>query len=147
MNNSENALVYWGLALVAGAYSLLSLRLVRQESWQEPVNRIGLAMLAAALLTVVWSGFSLLALTVSADWWLGAQSADMLRYLCWGVFVALFFNTSAGAPQGPWYRWLPGLASAGLLGVPALIVLVNVLAGRPARCFSWCCWRLEAWCW
>ena len=67
MNNSENALVYWGLALVAGAYSLLSLRLVRQENWQEPVNRIGLGMLAAALLTVVWSGFSLLALTVSAD--------------------------------------------------------------------------------
>lgn len=135
MNNSENALVYWGLALVAGAYSLLSLRLVRQENWQEPVNRIGLAMLAAALLTVVWSGFSLLALTVSADWWLGAQSADMLRYLCWGVFVALFFNTSAGAPQGPWYRWLPGLASAGLLGVPALIVLVNVLAGATGQMF------------
>ena len=135
MNNSENALVYWGLALVAGAYSLLSLRLVRQESWQEPVNRIGLAMLAAALLTVVWSGFSLLALTVSADWWLGAQSADMLRYLCWGVFVALFFNTNAGAAQGPWYRWLPGLASAGLLGVPALIVLVNVLAGATGQMF------------
>ena len=135
MNNSENALVYWGLALVAGAYSLLSLRLVRQESWQEPVNRIGLAMLAAALLTVVWSGFSLLALTVSADWWLGAQSADMLRYLCGGVFVALFFNTNAGAAQGPWYRWLPGLASAGLLGVPALIVLVNVLAGATGQMF------------
>ena len=135
MNNSENALVYWGLALVAGAYSLLSLRLVRQENWQEPVNRIGLAMLAAALFTVVWSGFSLLALTVSADWWLGAQSADMLRYLCWGVFVALFFNPNAGAAQGPWYRWLPGLASAGLLGVPALIVLVNVLAGATGHMF------------
>ena len=135
MNNSENALVYWGLALVAGAYSLLSLRLVRQENWQEPVNRIGLAMLAAALLTVVWSGFSLLALTVSADWWLGAQSADMLRYLCWGVFVALFFNPNAGVAQGPWYRWLPGLASAGLLGVPALIVLVNVLAGATGQMF------------
>ena len=135
MNNSENALVYWGLALAAGAYSLLSLRLLRQGYLRAPVNRIGVAMLAAALLTVAWSGFSLLALAVSAVWWLGAQSADMLRYLCWGVFVGLFFKANTGAVQGPWYRWLPGLASAGLLGVPALIVLVNLLAGAAGHMF------------
>jgi len=135
MNNSENALVYWGLALAAGAYSLLSLRLLRQDYLRAPFNRIGVAMLAAALFTLAWSGFSLLALAVSAAWWLGAQSADMLRYLCWGVFVALFFKANAGVVQSPWYRWLPGLASAGLLGVPALIVLVNVLAGATGHMF------------
>ncbi len=135
MNNSDNALVYWGLALAAGAYALLSLRLFRQGYLRAPVNRIGVAMLAAALLTVAWSGFSLLALTVNGAWWLGAQSADMLRYLGWGVFVALFFKPNAGVVQGSWYRWLPGLATAGLLGVPALVVVVHMLAGARGHIF------------
>lgn len=135
MNNSDNTLVYWGLALAAGAYALLSLRLFRQGYLRAPVNRIGVAMLAAALLTVAWSGFSLLALTVNGAWWLGAQSADMLRYLGWGVFVALFFKPNAGVVQGSWYRWLPGLATAGLLGVPALVVIVHMLAGARGHIF------------
>ncbi len=135
MNNSDNLLVYWGWAMAAGAYALLSLRLFRQEYLRAPVNRIGVATLAAALLTVVWSGFSLLALTVNGAWWLGAQSADMLRYLSWGVFVALFFKPNAGVVQGPWYRWLPGLAAAGLLGVPALVVIVHMLAGAKGHIF------------
>lgn len=135
MNNSETALVYWGLTLSAGAYALLALRLLRQEYLRAPVNRIGVAMLAAALLTVIWSGFSLLALTASAAWWLAAQSADLLRYLCWGVFLALFFQPDAGVAHGPWYRWLPGFASAGLLGVPALIVIMSVLAGVAGQMF------------
>ena len=135
MNNSETALAYWGLTLSAGAYALLALRLLRQEYLRVPVNRIGVAMLAAALLTVIWSGFSLLALTVGAAWWLAAQSADLLRYLCWGVFLALFFKPDAGVVHGPWYRWLPGFASAGLLGVPALIVIMSVLAGVVGQLF------------
>lgn len=135
MNNSETALAYWGLTLSAGAYALLALCLLRQEYLRVPVNRIGVAMLAAALLTVIWSGFSLLALTVGAAWWLAAQSADLLRYLCWGVFLALFFKPDAGVVHGPWYRWLPGFASAGLLGVPALIVIMSVLAGVVGQLF------------
>ena len=135
MNNSATALVYWGLTLSAGAYALLALRLLRQEYLRVPVNRIGVAMLAAALLTVIWSGFSLLALTVSAAWWLAAQSADLLRYLCWGVFLTLFFKPETGVVHGPWYCWLPGLASAGLLGVPALIVIMNVLVGATGPMF------------
>lgn len=135
MISSGNALIYWGFALAAGAYAFLSLRLFHQHYLTVPVNRIGVAMFLAALLTVVWSGFSLLALTVNSAWWLGAQSADMLRYLSWGVFVALFFNPNAGVVRGPWYRWLPGFASAGLLGVPALIVIVHVLAGATGHIF------------
>ncbi|MCM2348233.1 MAG: PEP-CTERM system histidine kinase PrsK, partial [Acidovorax soli] len=135
MNNSATALVYWGLTLSAGAYALLALRLLRQEYLRVPVNRIGVAMLAAALLTVIWSGFSLLALTVSAAWWLAAQSADLLRYLCWGAFLALFFKPDAGVVHGPWYRWLPGFAAAGLLGVPALMVIMSVLAGVVGQMF------------
>ena len=135
MNNSEATLVYWGLTLSAGAYALLALRLLRQKYLRVPVNRIGAAMLAAALLTVIWSGFSWLALTVSAAWWLAAQSADLLRYLCWGAFLALFFKPDAGVVDSPWYRWLPGFAAAGLLGVPALMVIMSVLAGVVGQLF------------
>ena len=102
MNNSENALVYWGLVLAAGAYIFLFLRLLHEGYQKATVNRIAVAMLVATLFTVIWSGFSLLALTVGSVWWLGAQSADVLRYLCWGVFVALFFKpyVGGGADRG-----------------------------------------------
>jgi hypothetical protein len=71
-------------------------------------------MLAASVLTVIWSVSSLLALTESSAWWLGAQAADILRYLCWTVFVALFFRTNAGQANDGWYRWWPGLVVVGL---------------------------------
>ena len=77
MDGSESAVIYSGWAWAAVAYALLSLRLVQQEYLKKPVNRIAMAMLAAALLSVAWSGFSFLALTVNAAWWLGAQSADI----------------------------------------------------------------------
>lgn len=135
MDGSESAVIYSGWAWAAVAYALLSLRLVQQEYLKKPVNRIAMAMLAAALLSVAWSGFSFLALTVNAVWWLGAQSADILRYLAWGVFVFLFFNRSAGDISSPWYRWWPGLAVLAVLGAPPLVMGMHALAGPAGHVF------------
>lgn len=135
MNSSEHALIYWGLGLAAGTYALLSLHLLRIGYLRAPVNRIGVLMFAAAVLTVLWSCFSLLMRVVNPAWWIGAQSADVLRYLCWGVFMALFFKPSPDVSRGAWYRWLPGLALAGLLGVPVVIFLVHGLAGAAGNTF------------
>lgn len=135
MNGSESTVVYWGWALAAGAYSLMSLRLIGQQYLGAAVNRIAVVMLAASVLTVIWSVSSLLALTESSAWWLGAQAADILRYLCWTVFVALFFRTNAGQANDGWYRWWPGLVVVGLFGAPAAVVMIYLLAGAKGRLF------------
>lgn len=135
MNGSESTVVYWGWALAAGAYSLMSLRLIGQQYLGAAVNRIAVVMLAASVLTVIWSVSSLLALTESSAWWLGAQAADILRYLCWTVFVALFFRTNAGQANDGWYRWWPGLVVVGLFGAPAAVVMIYLLAGAKGQAF------------
>ncbi|MBS0507971.1 MAG: PEP-CTERM system histidine kinase PrsK, partial [Proteobacteria bacterium] len=135
MHNSENAVVYWGWAVAGVAYALLSLRLIGQQYLGTAVNRIAVMMLAATLFTVMWSVGSLLALTEAPAWWLGAQAADILRYLCWAVFVALFFKTNAGQANGGWYRWWPGLVVVGLFGAPAALVMVYLLAGAKGQAF------------
>ena len=53
MNGSESTVVYWGWALAAGAYSLMSLRLIGQQYLGAAVNRIAVVMLAASVLTVI----------------------------------------------------------------------------------------------
>ncbi len=135
MNNSENALVYWGWAVAAAAYALLSMRLIGQQYLGAAVNRIAVVMLAATVFTVIWSISSLLALAEAPAWWLGAQAADLLRYLCWAVFVALFFKTNAGQANGGWYRWWPGLVVVGLFGAPAVLVVVYLVAGAKGQAF------------
>jgi len=135
MNNTENAVFYWGWAWAAGAYVLMFLRLVSQQHLRTADGRIAAVMLAACVLTIVWSGCSLLALTVNPAWWLAAQAADILRYLCWGGFVALFFRPNAGEAGDPWRRWWPGVVVAGLLGAPALVTIVYWLAGAKGYAF------------
>lgn len=135
MTNNEHSLIYWSLALAGSAYALLTLHLIRQGFMRKPVNRIGVAMLFAALFTVIWSGFSVLALTVNPEWWLIAQSADMLRYLCWGVFLSLFFESGARWTRSAWGRWWPGWVLAVLLGVPMLVVTVQALVGPIGNTF------------
>ncbi len=119
MKSSDYVLIYWGLGLAAGAYALLCLQLIRMRYLRVPVNHIGAAMFAAAAFTVLWSSVSLLVLLHSTVWWIGAQSADILRYLCWGIFLALFFKPDANVAHRVWYRWLPALVLIGVLGVPA----------------------------
>ncbi|NMM75450.1 XrtA/PEP-CTERM system histidine kinase PrsK [Acidovorax sp. SRB_24] len=135
MNQSEPSLIYWSLGLSGIAYAILVLRLIRQGAMRKPVNRIAATMLAAALVTVLWSGFSLLALAVNPGWWLAAQVADMLRYLCWGIFLALFFAPGASWVHSAAGRWWPGWMLAALLGVPLLIETVHALVGPLGNTF------------
>ena len=135
MKSSDYVLIYWGLGLAAGAYALLCLQLIRMRYLRIPVNHIGAAMFAAAAFTVLWSSVSLLVLLHSTVWWIGAQSADILRYLCWGIFLALFFKPDANVAHRVWYRWLPALVLIGVLGVPALIIAVHGVAGVTGNTF------------
>jgi hypothetical protein len=134
MNGSESTVVYWGWALAAGAYSLMSLRLIGQQY----LGGCGQSHCRGARglgADQIWSVSSLLALTESSAWWLGAQAADILRYLCWTVFVALFFRTNAGQANDGWYRWWPGLVVVGLFGAPAAVVMIYLLAGAKGQAF------------
>ena len=49
-------------------------------------------MLAASMTTAVWSIFSIFANTLEPAWSLGVQSADVLRYFWWCLFVFLFLR-------------------------------------------------------
>jgi len=135
MINNGGTLIYWSLGLSGAAYAFLALHLIRQGFMRAQVNRLGGTMLAASLFTVLWSGFSVLAMTVGSTWWLAAQTADILRYLCWGGFVAFFFKPGVGLMCGKWSRSWPALALAGLLGVPVLVVILQSLFGPIGNTF------------
>ena len=133
MNNSENTLIYWSLGSAVIAYALLALHLVRQGFMQMPAHRIDVVMLFAALCTVLWSAFSWMALTMNPAWGLAAYSADILRYLCWGVFIALFFKAGPLRHLLVRWRWVVGVA--GLVGAPLLTILVQMWAGPAGKTF------------
>ena len=133
MNNSENTLIYWSLGSAVIAYALLALHLVRQGLMQMSSHRIDIVMLFAALCTVLWSAFSWMALTVNPAWGLAAYSADILRYLCWGVFIALFFKAGPLRHLLVRWRWVVGVA--GLVGAPVLTILVQMWAGPAGKTF------------
>ncbi|MBS0390142.1 MAG: PEP-CTERM system histidine kinase PrsK [Proteobacteria bacterium] len=132
---SASAAMYSGWAWAAAAYALLALRLLQQEYRRRPINRIAMVMLAAALLSVVWSGFSYLALAVAPAWWLWAQSADILRYLGWLVFVYLLFNHGAGSASGFWRRWWPLFALLAVPAAPLLVIGMAALVGPAGYVF------------
>ena len=95
--------------MAIAAYALLSLRLISQQYLGAAVNRISVFMLAASVFTVLWGASSVLAIAQSPVWWLGVQATDLLRYLCWLVFVALFFKIRGGQDRAGWHRWWPAL--------------------------------------
>ena len=135
MNSTDNAVVYWGWALAIAAYALLSLRLISQQYLGAAVNRIAVFMLAASVFTVLWGASSVLAIAQSPVWWLGVQATDLLRYLCWLVFVALFFKIRGGQDRAGWHRWWPALVVVGLLGAPAVVIVAYLLAGAKGQAF------------
>lgn len=127
MHTSENTLIYWSLGAASLAYALLVMHLLRQGLVQMAASRTAMAMLLAALCTVLWCLFSLLALSSHPSWALAAQSADVLRYLCWGVFMAFFLR--AGRMRSVSSRGWWGVVLAGLLGAPMLVVVGQIAAG------------------
>lgn len=131
MHASENTLIAWSLCSAILAYALLAMHLLRQGFAQMLASRTATAMLLAALCTILWCVFTLLALSGHAGWVWAAQSADILRYLCWGVFMAFFLR--ADRKLGTYAGW--GTVLAGLLGVPVLLVLGHFLIGPLANIF------------
>ena len=134
MNNFEYPFVYWGLCFSGAAYALLSLRLIFQELTFSPTSRIGMAMLAAAITSLVWSSASILTLkSPGSEWRLIATSADVLRYAFWGIFIVLFFKPRAAEKSNIWWRWWPvfllSIGAAVLAGVGAL----NTWAGEVGK--------------
>lgn len=129
MNNTPYPLIYWGLYFSAAAYGLLAVRLIFQEFKLASTSRIGWFMLAATLFTVLWSGLSFMALMSGDFWWIGAQSADIFRYLCWGIFIILFFKPLISAAHNLWWRWLPVFFLVAVIVIPVFVVTLHTLAG------------------
>lgn len=133
MPASENTLIYWTVSAAGLAYALLAMHLLRQGWVHMATSRTALVMLLAALCSVLWSLFSLLALTSHPVWALAAQSADVWRYLCWGGFVVGLLH--ADRVRSVSARWWWALAGTGVLVVPALLVLGQQVGGAMAGIF------------
>lgn len=129
MPGTDVTVIHWGWVLAALAYAVLAARLLQQHELRRPVDRIAMTMLAAAAFTVLWSGFSLLALASDELWWLAAQSADILRYLGWGGFVSLLVGRSAGDAGSRAYRWWPWLTVLAVIAVPLLVIGMAFVVG------------------
>jgi putative PEP-CTERM system histidine kinase len=137
MNDMASSLLLWGYALAALAYGALTVFVFSQGHWRAPVNRAGLAVLAAASLTALWA----LASGVSVWWqagWTGPALLDVARYAAWFAFLVQLFRAQ-GAPgtagvrtvpareaqhrqAGPGHAWMRPLA----IGLPLLGVLAVV---------------------
>ena len=131
MSHTESNVFFWGEALAAAAYGLMLLRLLSQQRLRSEDGRIAATMVAAVVMTLVWSGSSLLALTSHPAWWFAAQVADVLRYLCWGGFLALFLADE----KGRWRRRWPVLAAAALVAAPVSVALSNLAGGVAGQAF------------
>lgn len=131
MNNSEYHLIYWGLYLSGAAYAILSLRLIFQEWILSSASRIGMVMLAAAITSVVWNGASLMALkSPDFPWWVIEKSSDVLRYVFWCIFTALFFKPYAAEKISIWWRWWPVFLLLFMAAVIVFIVALNYFTGE-----------------
>lgn len=124
MSTLTSPLLTLGLVLAALAYGLRTLLMAMQGDWRAPVNRAGLAVLAAAGLTALWALASLYAVQFQGSW-IGPALLDVARYAAWFAFVVQLFRTGAPvatAAQG----WMAPLAlalplfSAVVLGFSAL---------------------------
>ncbi|MDP1684492.1 XrtA/PEP-CTERM system histidine kinase PrsK [Hydrogenophaga sp.] len=122
MIGTYNALMAWGFGAASLAYAALALLVARQGYFRPPVNRPGLAIMLAALLTTTWAGLSLLAQSVPVLW-MWAAVADVCRYAAWFAFVVYLFRASAEQGRSPeTARWMVPMAVA--LPVLSLLSLV-----------------------
>ena len=102
----------WGFAAAGLSYALLAVMVGLQSYLKPPVNKPGVAILLAAVLTAAWAGLSLVASTAPV-WWIWASVADICRYAAWFAFVVYLFrgsNEQGRAPDTP--PWMLPLAVA-----------------------------------
>ena len=118
MTHFPDSLMAWGFGLAALAYGGFSVYLAALGYFRSPINRTGLAVLLASILTCVWAVLSLLAASAAA-WWLWSAFADVFRYGAWFAFLIYLFRSGLG--QEP-TAWMNPLAFA--LPVLGLLVLM-----------------------
>jgi len=125
MNALAHPLMVWGSGLVVVAYAVLALRLLNQGPFRQPLDRAGVAVFFAAVLTLGWGVLGLLAAR-SPVWWPVATLADIGRYAAWFVFFVFLFRGAKSrdhaGDQAGLGAWLAPLAVA--LPVLALITLL-----------------------
>lgn len=91
------------------AYAALAVYLSGQSYLRRPVNRPGLAVLSAALLTVLWASTSWLAVERPGIW-LWAIVLDIARYAAWYMFLIGLIRQGLDRTAG--LRWMEPLAYA-----------------------------------
>lgn len=124
MNELDLPLSRWGFALALLAYSGLAVYLLGRGHLRRPVNRTGLAVLAAVLLTSLWAGSGWLALDVGGAWWFWSILLDIARYGAWFVFLVRLIRQGQDDAAG--LRWIGPLATA----LPVLGAVALLLSGR-----------------
>lgn len=121
MNTLTNPLLAWGAGFVLLAYMVLALRLLGQGYLRRPLDKAGVAVFFAALLTLIWGAFGLMALR-SPVWWTAAALVDMARYGAWFAFFVFLFRGTGDRESVSVGGWLVPLAVA--LPVLAAITLL-----------------------
>ena len=131
MIGAYSALMAWGFGASSLAYAALALLVARQGYFRPPVNRPGLAILLAALLTTTWAGLSLLAQSVPVLW-VWAAVADVCRYAAWFSFVVFLFRASAEQGRSrETAQWMVPMAVV-LPALSLLSLLVSAFWLQPA---------------
>ncbi|MGE0100201.1 MAG: XrtA/PEP-CTERM system histidine kinase PrsK [Hydrogenophaga sp.] len=125
MTEVHTSLTAWGLGLAAMAYAVLAVHLVRQGYLKKPVNRAGLAIIVASVLTALWAGAGLWALK-EATRWIWVVLLDIARYAAWFAFVVQLFRQAARqGREVEATRWMTPLA----ILMPLLSLVTLVLPG------------------
>ena len=107
MTDLSQPLTRWGFGLAGVAYAVLASYLLGQGYFRRPVNRTGLTVVAAALLTCAWAVSSWLAVDASGGW-VGATTVDIARYAAWYVFVSRLIRQGLERTSG--LRWMEPLS-------------------------------------
>lgn len=112
MASVEPALIWSGQLLAAFAYLLLGVHLARQVLWRKPADKAGIAVLAAAVLSMLWALSVLWAFYASSALAAGfSHVVDVLRYTAWYAFMLYLLNQDGTAPEdGQFMRWMVPLA-------------------------------------
>ncbi|WP_439115352.1 XrtA/PEP-CTERM system histidine kinase PrsK [Hydrogenophaga sp.] len=120
MNDMVSPLTLWGFGLAALAYGGLSLFLATRGYFRAPVNRTGLAVLLASVLTSVWAVVGLVAAdTAAGGWW--SAVLDVARYAAWFALLAFLLRSGQGRGHtAASAQWIEPLA----LALPVLGLLI-----------------------
>jgi len=120
MNELALPLTRWGFGLALLAYGGLALYLIARGLLRRPVNRTGVAVLSAVVLTALWAGSGWLALDMGGGWWFWTLLLDIARYGAWFVFLLRLIRQGQDNAGG--LKWVGPLTYAlPLLGFVALL--------------------------